>query len=50
MIFGWRDRVGVSGQCRRRGAGVAAGMVAAGAEVDATMVRQGSVEGSEMPF
>jgi len=50
MIFGWRDRVGVSGQCRRRGVGVAVEMAVAGAEVDAAMVRQGSAEGSEMPF
>jgi len=50
MIFGWRDRVGVSGRCRRRGVGVAAEMVAVGAEVGAMMIRQGSVEGLEMPF
>jgi len=50
MIFGWRDRVGVSARCRRRGAGVVDEMAVAGAEVDATMVRQGSVEGLEMPF
>jgi hypothetical protein len=50
MIFGWKDRVGVSGRCRRMAiVVVAAGMVAVD---DATMRQEEeeSVEDSGMPF